>query len=692
MARNLTGQNPLPPRSPVGNMAQDLTQNARATPPPFDATRNFAPPPSSMPAGPSSNYPRQFNVPPSSMPPGPSSSLAGGAAEAAHGERVNPTLKPSNPAFHGDGRYGAPASATATAPAAPKAPGAASKWFGSADDWRGMVSGGADSPSKTLRMTTPSAPTGFAKGLGALQGAAGAYDAYQGVQEGDMVKAGVGTADAVAGAALFTPAAPLAGAYLGVRGAYEGGKAVGGLVGDQMGEGLRDKIGGTVNQIGLNTGLWGVDDSAKMQLDAAAPKPADTLRKSAPGAASNPTDRRVAAGSQTPPAPATAPPNPGNVTRNGNEYSGADVRGDITINGQQPGSGTISPQNMRAADNLAATDPLRSQGAALSSQSGGFGMPAAAPTPNSSNSWEARNNLRNLAVSASSIYNSQSSWGDKAKGAADVAAFQNAQAMDAAARTGSDPGSVSRTNAQASMFGSKTSAQASNENSRNSLRGTMYTADAQLGAKQMEMQQKLRQQQALGELWKVSNGKPEVFQQLAMQYGMTDAAKTGGEMVAARQTQAQANVKDARSTFESMFTRDGKNGPERDENAEAMANQLADQVAPGYSRMSIEERAAARPKVIEATRMVQGMNTLRNSTWGQKVGIDDPTPAYSQMPDLNGAQVDGVGWLEGAAKADVGRGDTKITLRDGTTRYVPKGQLTEAQQRILEENGAKRAK
>ena len=222
-----------------------------------------------------------------------------------------------------------------------------------------------------------------------------------------------------------------------------------------------------------------------------------------------------------------------------------------------------------------------------------------------------------------------------------------------------------------------------------SLRGQMYSSDAQLGAKRMEMQQRLRQQQMLGEIYRGSGGDPVKAARAAASLGLD--GKSFQDMAAADQTRTQNNVKDARSTFDNMFTRDGKNGPERDENAEAMANQLADQIAPGYSTMSAEQRAAARPKIIEATRMVQGMNTLRNSTWAQKFGIDDPTPGYSQLPDLNGALVDSTGFLEGLLKPNAGRSDTKITLRDGSVRYLPKGSLTEAQERILEQNGAKRA-
>lgn len=182
MAKDLTGQNSLPPRSPVGNMADDLTRNARAAPP--------APPPG--PANPG---------------------MANPQAQAAYDDMARARAQPAAPTVE---------------PAAPKPPGATSKWFGSADDWKNFAKGPADSPHKTLRMTAPEAPGKLAKAGGVVQGLAGAYNAYQGVQEGDALKAGVGAADAIAAGALFTPAAPVAGAYLGLRGAWDMGKAAGG--------------------------------------------------------------------------------------------------------------------------------------------------------------------------------------------------------------------------------------------------------------------------------------------------------------------------------------------------------------------------------------------------------------------------------------------------------------------------------
>lgn len=90
------------------------------------------------------------------------------------------------------------------------------------------------------------------------------------------------------------------------------------------------------------------------------------------------------------------------VTRTGNSYTGADnISGDITVNGQAPGGGAISSQNMAAADSLA-----RRGAADAMAQMPNAPAPVQAPTiRTSANDWQSRNDLRNLEVSASSIAN-----------------------------------------------------------------------------------------------------------------------------------------------------------------------------------------------------------------------------------------------------------------------------------------------
>lgn len=94
-----------------------------------------------------------------------------------------------------------------------------------------------------------------------------------------------------------------------------------------------------------------------------------------------------------------APGQNGAVTRNGNSYAGTNVSGDITVNGQAPGGGAVSAQNMVAADALQARQtPAGFQPAG--SQPAGVQAPV---VRNSTNDWAARKALENMATAASSI-------------------------------------------------------------------------------------------------------------------------------------------------------------------------------------------------------------------------------------------------------------------------------------------------
>lgn len=125
----------------------------------------------------------------------------------------------------------------------------------------------------------------------------GVYSAYQGASEGDIGKTALGIGDAVAGAALMTPAAPAAAGYLAARGAYEAPQMLRGAIGPR---GL-ETIGGTINQIGRKTGLWGSDDSAYLSSKGAMPSPATLLRTPA---------SQPQAAAQTPQPQATQPQAP----------------------------------------------------------------------------------------------------------------------------------------------------------------------------------------------------------------------------------------------------------------------------------------------------------------------------------------------------------------------------------------------
>ncbi|MDD2609768.1 MAG: hypothetical protein PHX60_08745 [Giesbergeria sp.] len=125
------------------------------------------------------------------------------------------------------------------------------------------------------------------------------------------------------------------------------------------------------------------------------------------------------------------------IKREGNSYSGTNVSGDFTINGQAPSNGgQVSTKKMSAAEAMVAP-PHRS-----GDQGTSFQPVVPTSTPHSGNSWSAANALRNLEVSASSITNQPGRWssfGGKNGQSPAAQAYSEAVKADIALCTGNDP-------------------------------------------------------------------------------------------------------------------------------------------------------------------------------------------------------------------------------------------------------------
>lgn len=190
---------------------------------------------------------------------------------------------------------------------------------------------------------------------------------------------------------------------------------------------------------GFGRGVLGADANAAPSTTPAAAAPAvpsaPAVAQAAPSATGggrgmvNPSAVTPSAPPQvanTPTAPTAAATNPGNVTRVGNSYSGMNVTGDITVNGQAPRGGFMVADGPRGF----------SPGVPATAAPQGVTAPTVL---NSSNSWQARNDLRNLEVSAKSITNNGGRF-DQTKGRNPAqAAYLSALQADATAR-GAQPG------------------------------------------------------------------------------------------------------------------------------------------------------------------------------------------------------------------------------------------------------------
>ena len=232
-----------------------------------------------------------------------------------------------------------------------------------------------------------------------------------------------------------------------------------------------------------------------------------TAAAAAPAGATNPTDKRFAAGTQAPPMAPTGAP--GYTNTPGDAYlPGADAgasafgqpaqpqgrevmpgvyqhgRGQFSDNpagmGFAPGAGNPSANNIAAADALASRSAADVAGLVAAQDARGFQPQQAPQVRHSGNDWQARNDLRNLEVSASSITN-QPRWsgqgGRQAAGSVPpaVAAYQAALQTDAELRRAVP--SMDQMAMRENAATQRTGMQEQGSNARNTLDNTVRMAD-----------------------------------------------------------------------------------------------------------------------------------------------------------------------------------------------------------------------
>jgi len=211
----------------------------------------------------------------------------------------------------------------------------------------------------------------------------------------------------------------------------------------------------------------------------------------------------------------------------------------------------------------------------------GLGMNFGTPL-SSANSWQARNDLRNLEVSASSITDK----GPRGQLGPAKQAYLAALNADQQARTGSDPGTVARTQAGAQMFGAAQAADAQ--------RGATAAGLTQFGQRNKIDQARLGlDTQAMG--FQAAGQKALADAQAAVM-----SAKTPQELDSARQRLAALSGKEQDFTKQFIKLAGGESDPDK----MGVTRKLPDQVFDAGTRTVIGGGQAAKaPGYAEGTRI-----------------------------------------------------------------------------------------
>lgn len=632
------------------------------------------------------------------------------------------TLRPNQPEFHGNGRYGGtPNPANPTAPAAAANAGAATEAGAAQKVGMGRrIADAVRSPMSTLRSGGAAVRSGVA--AAASPGGVG----Y-----------GAGRVAALAGKAL-----PLAGAVAGVGTVQHLGdykiddpstdSSVGGTFnalrkGDFAGAGRSLSKGALEAGMDLGSAAANVADLVRPGTSASydsmlrekfgsqlsGPKPAEPQPAAQPAGPTppNPTDARLAAGTAAPPQFATAPQPSNMVLRNGNSFSGDNVKQGFGYQGapgrtlgggnmeDAPGTGGLSVMQtpgvegyMKQLSNLRAIGgPAEQGGGAVgiggNGSSGAFGfLTGAARDATMDPNWMAnhdtggpmsgRQKLR-IQNNNAQIIAAQAQMGESQRAMLREGGEMSRAGLGASTqRRGQD--------IQAANAGAERDIQARGQD----ISYAGHMAPLQLAAMQRGMHRDVYQ--AVG-----ASGTPSADHHLAAAarfdaMGLTEQAKGARDAAAQMQTlkgtqetQSAAAAAGTERLFKPMFTRtviDAQGNPRQefdDVGAAKAAATVRGVHGERFDRMTDAEKRDAMTKIVAQQR---NMDAERQVTMGfadrakDLVGMYEKPPEATAPRDLRGGVPERAGLL---SPPGVSRNATLLRLPNGQT--INYGEMTDSQ-------------
>lgn len=249
--------------------------------------------------------------------------------------------------------------------------------------------------------------------------------------------------------------------------------------------------------------------------------------------------------------------------------------------------------------------------------------------------------------------------------------------------------------------------------SDNSLRGSVYSADSQNASSRYTADTGLRgayaknmpaqmQRQAQATAMQMAGGDiPTAMKILAQQgYSGEGLIATQGALNSDQTTQqnlSEGARKAAVARFGQFMQTDEGGKPVA--GAEGALTNAMESIVPGSTQMR-EDQLAAPIRFPDGTVMtrqaaltaglniLKGLNTTKDNAFLQTIGWDPANPRLDQLPDLNGAKLDRVGWAKGKVKGgNVESANYELDLGGGRKLYLPHDQTGENELALLRARG-----
>lgn len=267
--------------------------------------------------------------------------------------------------------------------------------------------------------------------------------------------------------------------------------------------------------------------------------------------------------------------------------------------------------------------------------------------------------------------------------------------------------------AATSRYNTDATAATARYGSDNSLRGQVYSADSQNDANRYTADMGLRsayaknmpaqmQRQAQSMAMQMANGDIPTALRILAQNGYSGEGLIAAQNALNSDQTTQQNLSDgARKAAVARFGQFLQTGDDGKPmaGAEGALTNAMESIVPGSTQMREDELAApirlpdgtvmTRQAVLTAgLNILKGLNTTKDNAFLQSIGWDPANPRLDQLPDLNGAKLDRVGWVKGKVKGgNVESANYQLDLGGGRTLYLPHDQIGENELALLRAKG-----
>ena len=242
---------------------------------------------------------------------------------------------------------------------------------------------------------------------------------------------------------------------------------------------------------------------------------------------------------------------------------------------------------------------------------------------------------------------------------------------------------------QASLRNAAVQADAARYGADRRLEGDLMQAEAttqaaSLRGRQASMAAQM-ERQAASQAMQMAGGDYNIAARIYAEMGY-DGSKLLN-MASAEQGIAIKNREDSEAYLKDLSSNDdGKVDPGRLARNQALANDIT---GGKWASATPAERKELQGDVRRGIQLLEGLNQYRDTGLMQAVGLDDSSPAFSSLPNVQGATITRVGLVDGAVTPKAGKGDFQINTPSGEVLYVPASALDQASLKMLERMGAK---